>query len=72
MENGIYTVPLRTPRQKWFYKVECNMKTDSSCRNGLHIPLLFIMLLLQERNFSHTHTQKHPSTYLQFKFSKTV
>ena len=32
------------------------MKTESSCLNGLHIPLFAVGLLLLERNFGH-HTK---------------
>ena len=41
------------------------MKTEASCRNGLHIPPFLVELILRERNFGHTHTKKHPSTYLK-------
>ena len=52
---------LLRPIQKWFCIFEFEMKTDSFCRNGFPIPLFFVELLLRERNFGRTQTQKHPT-----------
>ena len=72
MENGFSSPKVIRPKQKWFYIVELEMKIESPCRNGLHIPSFLVELLLREPHFGHTHTQKHPSTYLKSYFSKTA
>ena len=72
MENGFSSPKMIRPRQKWFYIVAREMKTEASCRNGFHIPPFLAELILRERYFGHTHTKNHPSTYLKNQFSKTA
>ena len=48
------------------------MKTESSCLNGFYIPLFLVKVFLRERAFGHTHTQKHPITYLKSSSQKLL
>ena len=65
MENGFSSPKVIIPKQKWFYIFAQEMKTEDSCRNGLHIPPFLAELISRERNFGHTHTKNHPITYLK-------
>ena len=44
-------------REKWFCIFELDIHTDLSWQIYLEIPHFLVELLLQERNFGHTHTQ---------------
>ena len=57
---------LLKPRKEGFCKVEREIKNEFSCLNRLKISPFLVELLFREHIFSHTHTQKHPSTYPKF------
>ena len=59
-------------RQNWFCIFDLEMNTDFARTNVLAIPHLLVELLLRERNFGHTHTQKHHSTYLKCSYPKLL
>ena len=69
--NKICSQKLLIQKQKWFCKFEREMKTESSCLNGIHITLFLFELLLQSLFLSYTHKRILALIWI-FRFPKVI